>query len=714
MAEVEVLIASYETYRSLAGTLNEIEWEVVVFDEAHRIKNDKSAITQTAMKLKAKRRIGLTGTLLQNNMRELHCTMSWANPDCLGLWKTFKNGYEDPIKQGQKQNATDREIVRAQDLSENLKAKIDEHVLRRGKSMIADQVPGKEDWIVVCPMSAAQEEVYRRVIDHPDYKLMSQSGHECECGSSQKRRECCYRRISPDKDVTMFTCSDTHTDEDKTVKWSHFLLAAIIKLTKICNHLDLIRVDPKEPKHKQVGDRLFARQALGTDDPEKIEVSCSPFQQSSECGKLQMLSKLLARLYTERNAKVLIFSLSVRFLNIVDRFLSCSGHIFRRLDGSTPPSKRLALVNEYNSDSGIFIMLLSTKAGGLGINLTSANTVIIVDPNWNPSHDLQAQDRAFRIGQRRHVKVFRFLAAGTIEETIYQRQIYKQQLQNITRDAGAQGRYFNGVQGDGKNMGELWGVENLLKWRDAKKDDVDTTRVLARENVEAQSRLQDFARQSSSASSSDAQRQRLQLFRDERELHDGAPATNVGGGAAARGSELEGEEVDDDGGWQDAAKMAVEDVDVDELEKMEEEKKKPKAALSALELLDKMAFHTHKHEDVVRESAKESELKKRLRKLVRYPSGGAGPALSRQGAGGSSSGAGRVERDGTSGGPAEKKRRVDEKEEAGGEDVSVKKLEEVCQREFGSSFEEFVEMLSEQDEATQEKYLQTLDQLFRP
>ncbi|KIJ36395.1 hypothetical protein M422DRAFT_179431 [Sphaerobolus stellatus SS14] len=102
-------------------------------------------------------------------------------------------------------------------------------------------------------------------------------------------------------------------------------------------------------------------------------------------------------------------------------------------------------------------------AGGVGLNLVSANKVIIFDPNWNPAHDLQAQDRAFRFGQRRDVSVYRLLSAGSLEELIYKRQVYKQQQMKIGYEASHQTRYFEGVQGDKTKQGELFGIKNIFK-----------------------------------------------------------------------------------------------------------------------------------------------------------------------------------------------------------------------------------------------------------
>lgn len=112
------------------------------------------------------------------------------------------------------------------------------------------------------------------------------------------------------------------------------------------------------------------------------------------------------------------------------------------------------------------MFLISTRAGGVGLNITAANKVVIFDPNWNPSYDLQAQDRAYRIGQTRDVEVFRLISAGTIEEIVYARQIYKQQQANIGYGASEERRYFSGVQGDHKNQGELFGLKNIFSFQE--------------------------------------------------------------------------------------------------------------------------------------------------------------------------------------------------------------------------------------------------------
>lgn len=146
-------------------------------------------------------------------------------------------------------------------------------------------------------------------------------------------------------------------------------------------------------------------------------------------------------------------------------FTSTTSYNVSYLDGSLALAERARVVDDFNSSPAQFVFLISTKAGGVGLNITSANKVVVVDPNWNPSYDLQAQDRAYRIGQLRDVEVFRLVSAGTIEEIVYARQIYKQQQANIGYTASSERRYFKGVQDTKEKKGEIFGLANLFAYQ---------------------------------------------------------------------------------------------------------------------------------------------------------------------------------------------------------------------------------------------------------
>ncbi|KIX02845.1 uncharacterized protein Z518_08788 [Rhinocladiella mackenziei CBS 650.93] len=184
------------------------------------------------------------------------------------------------------------------------------------------------------------------------------------------------------------------------------ILYGVDLLRKICNHPDLTN-------HRQ----LSTKPGYNYGDP-------------SKSGKMQVVGSLL-ELWKETGHKTLLFAQHRIMLDILEKYVrSLSGFKYRRMDGNTPIQMRQGMVDEFNTDPDLHVFLLTTKVGGLGINLTGADRVIIFDPDWNPSTDVQARERAWRLGQKREVTIYRLMTAGTIEEKIYHRQIFKQFLTN--------------------------------------------------------------------------------------------------------------------------------------------------------------------------------------------------------------------------------------------------------------------------------------------
>eukprot|EP00750_Incisomonas_marina_P033764 INCI9952.6.p1 GENE.INCI9952.6~~INCI9952.6.p1 ORF type:complete len:388 (-),score=70.54 INCI9952.6:419-1537(-) len=179
------------------------------------------------------------------------------------------------------------------------------------------------------------------------------------------------------------------------------------------------------------------------------------------CGKLPCLKKIL-RHHHQRGDKILLFSSRTRILDVLQTVVEQLGFTFCRLDGGTATADRGALMDQFNGSPNMFLMLISTKAGGLGLNLTSANVVIQFNPTWNPAHDVQAQDRAFRIGQRRHVTVYRLISMGTVDELMYMRQINKITVGNHTLTGASATRLYEGVSGE--THGDLFGIENIFRY----------------------------------------------------------------------------------------------------------------------------------------------------------------------------------------------------------------------------------------------------------
>uniref|UniRef100_A0A5F4W9Q4 ERCC excision repair 6 like 2 n=1 Tax=Callithrix jacchus TaxID=9483 RepID=A0A5F4W9Q4_CALJA len=406
----EIALTTYETLRLCLDELNSVEWSAVIVDEAHRIKNPKARVTEVMKALKCNVRIGLTGTILQNNMKELWCVMDWAVPGLLGSNSYFKKQFSDPVEHGQRHTATKRELATGRKAMQRLAKKMSGWFLRRTKTLIKDQLPKKEDRMVYCSLTDFQKAVYQTVLETEDVTLILQSSEPCTCSSGRKRRNCCY----------------------------------------------------KETLIKRICDQVFSR------FPDFVQkTKDAAFETLSDpkySGKMKVLQQLLNHCRKNRD-KVLLFSFSTKLLDVLQQYCMASGLDYRRLDGSTKSEERLKIVKEFNSTQDVNICLVSTMAGGLGLNFIGANVVVLFDPTWNPANDLQAIDRAYRIGQCRDVKVLRLISLGTVEEIMYLRQVYKQQLHCVVVGSENAKRYFEAVQGSKEHQGELFGIHNLFKLR---------------------------------------------------------------------------------------------------------------------------------------------------------------------------------------------------------------------------------------------------------
>ncbi|KAL0301648.1 UNVERIFIED_CONTAM: Switch 2 [Sesamum radiatum] len=462
--DVEILITSFDTYRIQGSILSDIQWEIVVIDEAHRLKNEKSKLYIECLNIRTLKRYGLTGTIMQNKIMELFNLFDLVVPGKLGTREHFREFYDEPLKHGQRSSAPLRFIQVANERKEHLLLVLRKYMLRRTKEeTIGHLMMGKEDNVVFCAMSELQKRVYLRVLKLPDIQCLINKDLPCSCGSPLKQVECCKRTV-PDGLIWPYL----HRENPEGCDSCPFclVLPCLVKLQQISNHLELIKPNPKDDREKQRKDAEFAAAVFDIDS----ELVGGTSQNDSfmgvsdvrHCGKMRALERLMHS-WISIGDKILLFSYSVRMLDILEKFIIRKGYSFSRLDGSTPAGQRQSLVDDFNSSPSKQVFLISTRAGGLGLNLVSANRVVIFDPNWNPAQDLQAQDRSFRFGQKRHVTVFRLLAAGSLEELVYMRQVYKQQLSNIAVAGKVEKRYFEGVQDCKKFQGELFGICNLFR-----------------------------------------------------------------------------------------------------------------------------------------------------------------------------------------------------------------------------------------------------------
>uniref|UniRef100_A0A674NHN8 Excision repair cross-complementation group 6-like 2 n=1 Tax=Takifugu rubripes TaxID=31033 RepID=A0A674NHN8_TAKRU len=327
--------------------------------------------------LKCEVRIGLTGTIFQNNLEELWCVMDWAIPGCLGSLGLFKTHYSYLIEQAQRHSATKRALATGRKTAKALARKISHWFLRRTKALIKEQLPKKDDRVVFCSLTEFQQMVYQTVLDTEDVTLLLRASEKCSCQSGRARRSCCYSTNS----------------EGLKVKHLYFIYLAILR--KVSNNVALLKstAGTSKSQEKYVGaicSKVFQKfpDFVRRCKDESFEALSDPMYS----GKMKVLEKLL-KYYLQRRDKVLLFSLSTKLLDVLESYCMAQGLDYSRLDGTTKAKDRVQIVKEFNSSSHVNLCLVSTMAGGLGLNFVGANVVVLFDPTWNPSSDLQAIDR---------------------------------------------------------------------------------------------------------------------------------------------------------------------------------------------------------------------------------------------------------------------------------------------------------------------------------
>eukprot|EP00730_Choanoeca_flexa_P003882 TRINITY_DN11532_c0_g1_i2.p1 TRINITY_DN11532_c0_g1~~TRINITY_DN11532_c0_g1_i2.p1 ORF type:complete len:1223 (+),score=289.37 TRINITY_DN11532_c0_g1_i2:178-3669(+) len=372
-----VLVTTYSQLRSSAVQLQRYHWHYAILDEGHKIRNPDAAVTLAAKSLETVHRIILTGSPIQNNLRELWSLFDFVFPGRLGELPTFESEVHQPIQQGSFANAQPTQVEAAYKCACMLRDTIKPYMLCRSKAEVQLQIqlPAREEQVLFCKLTPEQRQLYRMYIDTSDVTDMLNG----------------ERAIFPGIDT----------------------------LRKICNHPDLATNLCDPPDYSDPNTPL-------------------PWKRS---GKMLVLQQLL-QLWKQRGHRVLLFCQTRQMLTLIEAFVKSQSYTYLRLDGNTSIKQRQPRISQFNSDPSIFLFILTTRVGGLGVNLTGADRVVIYDPDWNPSTDVQARERAWRIGQSKAVTIYRLLTAGTIEEKIYHRQVFKQLLSNKVLKDPRQRRFF--------------------------------------------------------------------------------------------------------------------------------------------------------------------------------------------------------------------------------------------------------------------------------
>ncbi|NWY08045.1 SMCA2 protein, partial [Nothoprocta ornata] len=378
-----VLLTTYEYIIKDKHILAKIRWKYMIVDEGHRMKNHHCKLTQVLnTHYVAPRRILLTGTPLQNKLPELWALLNFLLPAIFKSCSTFEQWFNAPFAMtGERVDLNEEETIL---IIRRLHKVLRPFLLRRLKKEVESQLPEKVEYVIKCDMSALQKILYRH---------MQAKGILLTDGS----------------------------EKDKKGKGgAKTLMNTIMQLRKICNH----------PYMFQHIEESFAEH-LGYSNG---VINGAELYRAS--GKFELLDRILPKLRST-NHRVLLFCQMTSLMTIMEDYFAFRNFLYLRLDGTTKSEDRAALLRKFNEPgSQYFIFLLSTRAGGLGLNLQAADTVIIFDSDWNPHQDLQAQDRAHRIGQQNEVRVLRLCTVNTVEEKILAAAKYKLNVDQKVIQAG--------------------------------------------------------------------------------------------------------------------------------------------------------------------------------------------------------------------------------------------------------------------------------------
>jgi SNF2 family DNA or RNA helicase len=416
----------------LKTVFKDVIFDTIILDEGHKIKNRKTAISQNLKALKAKTKFVLTGTPIQNRLSEMWSLYDWIfDNKLLGNQVEFSEKYERYIVNGNKRDATPAEKVHGNERSLALRNLIKPYFLRREKHKVLKSQDKSAEY------SQSRENKKKYIGASTNFQAtISQKNDLILWIYLSKKQEEVYRAYLNSEDVHQVLNKFSNP------------LASLNVLKQICDHhlllkdyaqLSLPSMEPSNSSYLSI-DLMKAPVISHGYDIANADISSIV----RDSAKLQVMCNLLS-CFKRNGHRTLIFSQYAKMLDIIERVLKeklCFR--FLRIDGTISSAKeRQTRVDKFNSDKRVDCFILTSTVGGIGLNLTGANRVIIFDPSWNPAIDNQSVDRAYRIGQKENVVVYRLVTCATIEEKIYRKQVFKGGLSKTAIDKENQYRYFS-------------------------------------------------------------------------------------------------------------------------------------------------------------------------------------------------------------------------------------------------------------------------------
>ncbi|KND02642.1 uncharacterized protein SPPG_01730 [Spizellomyces punctatus DAOM BR117] len=420
--DIDVLVTTYNLatgQRDDRGFLRKLRCKSLILDEGHMVKNMESARYKHLMSYKTPFRLLLTGTPLQNNLMELLALLTFIMPDLFANFEAFNKIFnvKQSAAQGESGFLSRQRIERAKKIMAPF-------VLRRKKAQVLKELPSKHVRIETCTATEGQRELYQSIIAESRKSLL-ENGETAQTSSTNG--------VKKGKQAPRTPNARPPTGEKKQ------LSNVLMQLRKAADHPLLFRRHYTDTKlwtmsreiMKEVeymdADRNYIYEDMQIMSDFELHQLCMKNKsiykhrlQSKhwmDAGKVKRLEVMLLEM-REKGDRILVFSQFVMMLDILEAVLDSMGIRFLRMDGRTTVTERQSMIDEFNDNDEVTVFLLSTKAGGFGINLTSANVVFLYDLDFNPHNDAQAEDRAHRVGQTRDVTVIKMVLDGSVEQHI--------------------------------------------------------------------------------------------------------------------------------------------------------------------------------------------------------------------------------------------------------------------------------------------------------
>ncbi|KAF9775348.1 hypothetical protein IL306_006559 [Fusarium sp. DS 682] len=411
-----VVLATYSQINNDADieAMQSIRLHTAIFDEGHKMKNPETKIYKDLRRIPASWKMLLTGTPVQNNLLEMTSLLNFINPEIF-------NGCMQHIQYIFSQKVTIRDVSNGAFLySERVKRArtiLEPFILQRRKDQVLSDMPPKICNVVRCDMDENQKQVYAEYEEM--FKLEPSKRITKVRGRGNDQNNCWMQLRKAALHPLLFR---RHFDDKKVEKMARILMDSV-------SQDDLRQPDIKHLIRELKDSSDFGLHLWCRDYPGLLGKFDIPPETEMDSGKVKKLLELINQ-YQENGDRVLVFSKFSRVIELLQEVLAQQGIQHRVLMGSTNVVERQTLIDEFNDDPEIPVFLLTTGAGGTGINLTAANKVIIFDQSDNPQDDIQAENRAHRLGQKRDVEIIRLIASNTIEELIYKACQKKIELAN--------------------------------------------------------------------------------------------------------------------------------------------------------------------------------------------------------------------------------------------------------------------------------------------